>query len=83
MEARFKSSTSSETGRGGGKFVKGIQFLTDEKGEKTAVQIDLDRYGEIWEDMYDTIMADQRRNEPRESLESVKKHLRKLGKLRG
>lgn len=61
--------------------MKGIQFVTDEKGEKTAVLIDLKKYGELWEDIYDNLLAEQRANEPRETLESVKKRLRQLGKL--
>lgn len=56
--------------------MKGIQFLTDEKGKKTAVQIDLQEYGELWEDFYDSLLAEQRKDEPRESLESVKRRLR-------
>ncbi len=31
----------------------GIQFLTDEKGRKVAVQIDLRKHGALWEDFYD------------------------------
>ena len=62
--------------------MKGIQYLTDEKGKKIAVQIDLSKHGEIWEDIYDAIVVRQRQHEPRESLGSVKKHLKKLGKLR-
>ncbi len=59
----------------------GICFVTDEKGRKIAVQIDLKKYGELWEDFYDTMVAEQRAGEPRESLESVKKRLRRQGKL--
>lgn len=51
----------------------GIQFITNEKGEKTAVVIDLERHGDLWEDFYDTLIARERAGEPRESLESVKK----------
>jgi hypothetical protein len=29
----------------------GIQFLTDEKGRKVAVQIDLRKCGALWEDL--------------------------------
>jgi len=61
--------------------MKGIQFLTDEKGKKTAVQIDLQEYGELWEDFYDSLLAEQRKDEPRESLESVKRQLRRPSKL--
>ncbi len=55
--------------------MKGIQFLVDEKGNKTAVVIDLHKHAELWEDFYDQALADSRENEPRESLESVKKRL--------
>ncbi len=61
--------------------IKGIRYVIDESGEKTAVLIDLKEHGELWEDLYDTLIAEQRRDEPRESLEEVKKRLRQLGKL--
>jgi len=61
--------------------VEGIQFVTNDKGQKIAVIIDLRKYGELWEDFYDSITARLRANEPRETLESVKKYLRKQGKL--
>ncbi len=59
----------------------GIQFVTNNAGEKTAVLIDLKRYGELWEDFYDIIIARQRADEPRESLESVREALVKQNKL--
>ena len=37
--------------------MEGIRFITDEKGKKVAVQIDLDRYGELWEDIHDQLVA--------------------------
>lgn len=61
--------------------MQGIQFVTDDKGRKVAVQIDLRKYGAIWEDIYDNLVAESRKNEPRVSLESVKKRLKKNGKL--
>ena len=60
--------------------MKGIQFVVDDKGEKKAVLIDLDEYGEIWEDFWDALVAHQRTQEPRESIESVKEKLRRGGK---
>ena len=60
--------------------MKGVQFLVDEKGEKTAVLIDLKRHSELWEDFYDQALARARESEPRESLASVKKRLRKRRK---
>ena len=61
--------------------MKGIQYVVDESGEKTAVLIDLKEHGELWEDLYDALIAEQRRDEPRESLEEVKERLRQVGKL--
>ena len=55
--------------------MKGIQFLVDERGNKTAVVIDLRKHAELWEDFYDRALADSREHEPRESLESVKERL--------
>mgnify|MGYP000198848273 CR=1 FL=1 len=61
--------------------MEGIQFVTNDRGQKIAVMIDLRKYGELWEDFYDSITAHSRANEPRETLESVKKRLREQGKL--
>ena len=63
--------------------MRGIQFLTDEAGHKTAVLIDLKRNRVLWEDFYDTLLARKRRNEPRESLAEVRRKLIKAGKLNG
>ena len=61
--------------------MEGIQFVTNEKGQKVAVLIDLHKYGELWEDMYDSLIARLRADEPRETMASVEKRLRKQGKL--
>jgi oligoribonuclease NrnB/cAMP/cGMP phosphodiesterase (DHH superfamily) len=57
--------------------MKGIQFLVDDTGEKKAVLLDLKKYGDLWEDVYDTILARERQGEERESLEAVNKRLRR------
>lgn len=44
--------------------MKGIQFLINEAGEKTAVQIDLDQWGDLWEDFYDVMISYARADEP-------------------
>ena len=59
----------------------GIQYVVSEQGDKTAVLIDLKMYKTIWEDFYDILLANTRKNEPRESLQSVRKKLIKQGKL--
>jgi len=51
----------------------GIEFLIDRKGRKKAVLIDLKQHKELWEDLYDAYVAHRRRNEPRQSLASVKR----------
>lgn len=59
----------------GGYSVKGIQFVVDGSGRKTAVQIDLKKQGRLWEDFYDRALTKRRAAEPRESLASVKKRV--------
>ena len=61
--------------------LEGIQFVTNAAGKKTAVLISLNQYGELWEDFYDLLIARQRNDEPRESLESVREMLKQQGKL--
>ncbi len=63
--------------------MKGIQFVVDEKGGKTAVLIDLQEHRELWEDFYDCLIAHARANEPRESFAEVQEQLRQQGKLHG
>jgi hypothetical protein len=58
----------------------GVQYVTDEQGEKTAVLIDLKKNGDLWEDFYDVAVAKKREREPRESLESVKNRIIGNGK---
>jgi len=60
----------------------GIQFVTDEKGRKVAVQIDLKKYGAIWEDFWDGLVSESRRKEKGIPLEKIKADLVKRGRLR-
>ena len=41
----------------------GFQYVTDEQGRKVAVQIDLRKYGAIWEDFRDGLVSESRRKE--------------------
>ena len=61
--------------------LKGVQFVSDMEGKRTAVLIDLKRCRPIWEDFYDASVARQRQSEPRDTLGSVKRRLRRRGKL--
>ena len=53
----------------------GIHYVTDDQGTPTAVLIDLKQWGELWEDIYDGIVAEERENEPLVSWEEVKQQL--------
>lgn len=63
--------------------MEGIQFVTNDAGQKTAVLIDLQKYGDLWEDFYDSLIAQARANEPRETLGEVRTCLKEQGKLSG
>ena len=56
--------------------MRGIRFVVDDAGERTAVVIDLKKNAQLWEDFYDVAVAKARAKEPRETLESVKRRLR-------
>jgi hypothetical protein len=41
----------------------GIQFITDDKGRKTAAVIDLKKQKTLWEDIQDVLVSKSRRHE--------------------
>ncbi len=41
----------------------GIQFVTDERGRKVGVLIDLKRHGALWQDFWDGLLSEKRRKE--------------------
>ena len=43
--------------------MKGIQFLVDEHGKAKSVLIDLEEWGELWEDIYDGMIIASRQDE--------------------
>ena len=53
--------------------MSGISYMVDDRGRKTAVVIDLGEHGDLWEDFYDSIKVRARKDEPRETLESVRR----------
>jgi len=61
----------------------GIQYLTNEKGQRVAVQIDLRKHKALWEDFYDGLVSEQRRKKKGVPLETVKAALIKRRRLRG
>ena len=60
----------------------GIQFVTDNKVRKVAVQIDLKKYGAVLEDFWDGLISESRRNQKGIPLEKIKADLVKRGRLR-
>jgi hypothetical protein len=52
--------------------MEGIQYIVDQKGKKNAVMIDLNIFGEQWEDIYDILISRARRSEPRVSWKKLK-----------
>ena len=60
----------------------GIQYVTDEKGRKVGVLIDLKKHGAMWEDFWDGLMSESRRKEKGIPLEKIKADLVKRGRLR-
>jgi len=55
--------------------MKGIEFVVDNKGNKKAVIIDIKKHRDLWEDFYDSVLVKERKQEPRESLQQVKKKI--------
>ena len=63
------------------KTMEGIHYVTDHKNRKIAAQIDLKKYGQLWEDFLDVIESEARRNEETISLDELKSELKASGKL--
>lgn len=61
----------------------GVQFVTDAKGRKVAVLIDLKKHGARLQDFWDGLISESRRKEKGIPLETVKADLIKRGRLRG
>jgi len=61
--------------------MKGINYVTDDKNKKVAVQIDLEKYGELWEEFMDIIDSIAVKDEEAISLTDLKTELKASGKL--
>jgi hypothetical protein len=61
--------------------IKGVQFVTDSLGHKVAVLLDLHEGGELWEDIYDSMIAKERVDEPLMKLGDFEEELRREGLL--
>jgi len=55
--------------------LKGVRYLVDESGKATAVVIDLEEWGEIWEDLQDVLISESRKGEDTVPWETLKAEL--------
>lgn len=65
--------------------MKGVNFITNEKNEKIAVQIELkaiEKHQEAIEDLLDGIVAEARKGEKKTPLSKVINELKKAGKVK-
>jgi hypothetical protein len=60
----------------------GIQFVTDGKGRKVSVLIDLKKHGAVLEELWDGLISESRRKQKGIPLEKIKADLVKRGRLR-
>jgi len=61
----------------------GIHYVTDEQGNRIAVQLDLRQHAELWEEIEDSLVSESRRDEDKAPISEVKARLLQAGKLRG
>jgi PHD/YefM family antitoxin component YafN of YafNO toxin-antitoxin module len=59
----------------------GSHYLVNEKGQKTAVVIPIEKYEELLEDLHDLAIVVERRDESSISFEELKERLRNDGLL--
>ena len=55
--------------------IRGVEIVRDTAGKPTAVRLDLRMHGQLWDEIYDCLLATLREAEPRESLSEVQTHL--------
>ena len=63
--------------------MNGIQFVTDDKGRKVAVLINLKKHGVRLQDFWDGLVSEKRRREKGIPLDEIKRDLIRRGRLRG
>jgi exoribonuclease R len=61
--------------------MEGILYVTDEQNRKKYIQIDLEKYGQIVEDILDSITIESRKKEKSYPIEEVLSELKDKGNL--
>ncbi|MCR4341450.1 MAG: hypothetical protein NUW01_16355 [Gemmatimonadaceae bacterium] len=62
--------------------MRGVKYLYNSNGKRTAVLIDLERNSALWEDLLDVAVARTREKEPTESWSVVRRRLERTGRLK-
>ena len=62
--------------------IRGVKYLYNELGERTAVLIDLRQGRGLWEDILDVATARLREHEPNENWVTLRGRLEKAGRLK-
>ena len=57
--------------------MQGVNYITDNKGDKKAVIIDLKPWGKLWEDFYDVMVSESRKDEKDIPWDEARKELLK------
>jgi len=55
--------------------LRGIQYVTDSSGRRTAVLISLKEWGDLWEDFHDVLVSRLRKKEPTVSWTALKSEM--------
>ena len=55
----------------------------NDKGKRVAVVIDLQRHGELWEDFYDILVSESRKNEPKVPWSELKAEMKRGARKSG
>lgn len=63
------------------KGMRGVKYLYNAKGKRTAVLIDLEQNPSLWEDLFDVALARSRADEPTENWTTVRRRLERAGRL--
>jgi hypothetical protein len=61
--------------------MRGVKYLYNAEGKRTAVLIDLEKNRSLWEDLFDVALARSRATERTEIWENVRHRLEQKGRL--
>ena len=62
--------------------MRGVKYLYNARGKKTAVLIDLEHNRDVWEDLLDVALARTREGERSERWAAVRRRLERAGRLK-